>query len=483
MHPLLDTFENICNNKPQQPAACDQSLALDYASFQALAGGLAGQIANQTTQPHVGILTPSSTAGAVAIFACWYAGKTPVPLNFLLGPAELAHIIRDAELDLVVTIQHFEPTATAAGLKTILLNSETLLPGACDPPDVAPDDLATLIYTSGTSGKPKGVRLSFDNLLNNVRASITHARIDPTQIFLSVLPQFHSFGFTALTVLPLMLGATVHYLPRFSPAAMTGLIAEKKITILIAIPSMLAAVANMKKITPATFSSLKLTISGGEPLPPRVYDAFRERFGITILEGYGMTESSPIISLNTPWGQRIGSVGQAIPGLTVTAVDETGHELPPGQTGELTVRGHCVMLGYHNQPEVTAATIREGTLYTGDVGHLDEDGYIFITGRAKEMIIVGGENVFPREIEDVLNEHSAVAETAVIGVQDEVRGELPVAFVILKEHAQTTETELRDFCRQRLAGYKVPRRITITTELPRSPTGKILKRALTPGPL
>ena len=246
----------------------------------------------------------------------------------------------------------------------------------------------------------------------------------------------------------------------------------------MAIPSMYAAVANLKNADRDAFASLALAISGGEPLPGPLFQAFQQRFGVTLYEGYGMTESSPVVSINTPWGNRPGSVGRAIPGVTVTAVDDCGTVLPAGQTGELVVRGHCVMQAYLNKPAETAAAVRDGGLWTGDVGHVDADGYVHITGRAKEMIIVGGENVFPREIEAVLSAHPAVRESAVIGVPDAIRGELPAAFVILKEDASATETELRDFCRTRLAGYKTPRWVRIATELPRSPTGKILKRAL-----
>ena len=263
---------------------------------------------------------------------------------------------------------------------------------------------------------------------------------------------------------------------------MVSTIADKQISVLIAIPSMLSALANMKQVEAAQFASLGLTVCGGEPLPETVYTAFQQRFGVTLYEGFGMTESSPVATLNTPWEHRPGSVGRPIPGVAIAAVDELGNSLPSGETGELVISGHCVMLGYHNKPDITAATIRDGALWTGDVGHVDTDGYVYITGRAKEMIIVGGENVFPREIETVILEHPAVNEAAVIGVPDKIRGELPAAFVILKEDKEAAETELRDFCRQRLAGYKVPRWIRMATDLPRSATGKILKRALKLGP-
>jgi long-chain acyl-CoA synthetase len=478
MNPLLDVFENVCAQRPDEMSAGDQSVTFDYKTLRAVAAGLAAQIETQSTRPHIGILAPTSAAGAATILACWYAGRVPVPLNFLLSPTELGRIIAHAELDLVLTIQHFQPALAATGLKTLLLNAESLRPARRPPPAASPQDLAVILYTSGTSGDPKGVCLSYDNLTRNALACIEHVHIRPEHIWLSPIPQFHTFGFTSATVTPLLLGSAVWYLPRFSPLAMAQMVAEKKISVLIAIPSMFAALLNLKSVDRATFQTLEYTISGGEPLPGRVYQGFQERFGVTILEGYGMTETSPVISLNPPGANRPGSVGRPIPGVSVTAADENGVELPLGQTGELVVRGHGVMLGYYKKPEATAAVLRGEALFTGDMGCVDTDGFIHITGRAKEMMIVGGENVYPLEVESVLSEHPAVREVAVIGVTDSVRGELPAAFVILKDDATADETELREFCRTRLAGYKVPRWIRIVTDLPRSPTGKILKRGL-----
>lgn len=481
MHPILDAFERVAAANPDRVAAGDQSLTLDYKSFRAVAAGLADAIAAQAKSPRVGVMLPTSTAGALSLFACWYAGKTPVPLNFLLAPGELAQVLRDARLDLVVTIEQFAPNLEAAGLKTLVLKGDsTLAPGRRTPPDAAPHDTGVILYTSGTSAEPKGVCLSFENLMRNAAACIEHARIEPDQVFLGIIPQFHSFGFTTLTVLPLTLGATVWYQPRFSPPAVIGTIHEKRVSIFIAVASMFAALAKAKHPDPDALASLRLAISGGEPLSAPVAEAFKNAFGVTIHEGYGLTESSPVVSLNTPWAARPGSVGKPLPGITVAAVDEAGATLPAGETGELVVRGHCVMQGYYNKPEQTAACIRDGALHTGDVGRVDADGFIYITGRAKEMIIVGGENVFPREIESVLMEHPAVAEAAVIAAPDSLRGETPVAHVILREGAQATDVELRGHCRDRLAGYKVPREVRIATDLPRGPTGKILKRALRP---
>jgi long-chain acyl-CoA synthetase len=577
MHPLLDPFEAVCDKRPDRAAVSDQSLSLDYKSLRAVSAGLATRIADATQVERVGVMAPTSAAGAVAIFAAWYAGKTVVPLNFLLPPAELARVIADARIDCVVTIERFAAPLESAGVKTLRLDATTLVPGRVETPARKPEDTAVILYTSGTSGDPKGVCLSFDNLMSNAHACIQAAEMTPDQAFLSLLPQFHSFGLTVATVTPLVLGATAHYLPRFSPVAVIETIAEKRISIFVAIASMYGALTRVKKADREALASLALTMSGGEPLPDAVADEFRERFGKTLYEGYGLTETSPVVSINTPRFHKAGSVGRPIPGVEFKAIDEQGRATPPGVDGELLIRGRCVMQGYFNRPRETAAAIRDGWFHTGDIGRIDADGFVWITGRAKDMIIVGGENVFPREIEAVLETHPAVAEAAVVGQHDPIRGELPVAFVILKEGAErpmgpegaersmgpegaassmgpegaassmgpegaassmglegaersmgpegaerstglegaassmgpdgaersmgpegaassmgpdgaersmgpegaaADETSLREHCRRDLAAYKVPRRIHIAKELPRGPTGKVLKRAL-----
>lgn len=516
MGTLLQALTESAARRPGHLAVADQSLMLSFAELHTLATKLARRIEGETGAAHVGILLPTSSLGAVALLACWYSGRVPVPLNFLLSAEELAGVVRDAELDLILTISHFAEAAKglerATGARALMLNAQLLhespaaagnaeseefanLRAECSHyPDArtecsrSPTETAVILYTSGTQGRPKGVCLSHDNLLSNARSAIEYARFGDDEVFLSILPQFHCFGLTAMTVVPLLLGATVHYLPRFSPLALLETMQERRATVFMAVASMYAALLGQKSAGREHFASLRLAISGGEALPPNVFAAFGERFGVTIYEGYGLTEASPIVSWNTTAFHRSGSVGRALPGVEVFAAEvgaaprpatNAGRPpLPRGQTGELMVRGPTVMQGYYKQPEATAAVVRDGVLATGDVGHVDADGYIFITGRAKEMIIVGGENVYPREIENALLAHPAVAEAAAIGAPDALRGEQPVAFVILKAGANATALELRTHCRDKLAGYKVPRTVVIAEELPRGPTGKILKRAL-----
>jgi long-chain acyl-CoA synthetase len=249
-----------------------------------------------------------------------------------------------------------------------------------------------------------------------------------------------------------------------------------------AIASMYAALLRVKNATPEDFKSIDYCISGGEALPPALYKAGEERFGFPLCEGYGLTETSPVVSVNARWANHPGTAGQLLAGIDARAIDDDGAPLPPGTIGEIAIRGHCIMKGYYRKPEETAEVIdKEGWFKTGDMGWVDNDRYIAITGRKKEMIIISGENVYPREIESVLEQHPAVSESAVIAEKvGGTRGEVPVGFVVLKEGASATDAELRDFARKHLPQYKVPKVVWIAQDLPRGPTGKILKRALDP---
>lgn len=489
MHPLLDPFERQVDQRPEQVAVGDPNLILDYRALRAIAAGLAGRIDAATDKAQVGVLAPTSTAAAVAIVACYYAGRVPTPLNFLHPPEALARIVADADLDLVLSVELFAPMLAALPVRGLMLGPETLTPGQRQPPSADPAAQGALLYTSGTAGDPKGVCLSLRNLAANASASIEHFQLHADHTFLNVLPPFHAFGYTLGVLAPLTLGASTWCLPRFSPMGVLEAIAARRVTIFPAVASMFAALVGAKQASRNTLETLELPVSGGEPLPLPLADAFRSRFGRELLEGYGLTETSPVVTGNTPDAHRPGSVGQPIPGVSVRAVDERGARLPPDAEGELVVSGHCVMTGYRNQPQATARTIRGGDLYTGDIGRIDANGFVYVTGRAKEMIIVGGENVFPREIEAVLGEHPAVAEAAVIGQKDAVRGEVPVAYVVLREAARGADgaagagdgalcTELRSLCQRRLGRVRAPREVIVVADLPRGPTGKVLKRAL-----
>ena len=480
---------------PRKTAVIDDRRAYSYAELLGGALFTADQIELRTQAKHVGIMLPTSGAFPIALLGTWFAGRVAVPLNYLLAPDELAYVIRDSGVDCIVTADPMidflgGAEAIPEGIDLLRLESISFagLPPLRWPPLCLADDTAAILYTSGTSGRPKGVMLTHDNLLSNADAGILHSDITDADTFLGVLPQFHSFGMTVLTLIPLRVGAKVVYSARFVPRKIVDLIRKHRPDIVIAIPSMFGALLTVKDTVPDDFASIRLAVSGAEPLPQATTEAFRERLHLKLLEGYGLTETSPAASWCTHRRFRPASVGPALPGVSLLIVDDNDTPIPAGQDGEILIAGRNIMAGYYNLPEQTSGVIvhmvdpADGVtkrfFRTGDIGNVDSDGFLFITGRKKEMLIIGGENVMPREIEEVLGRHESVGAAAVIGQMDPVRGEVPVAFVEINEGHTFEETALRAWCRDSLAGYKVPRQIRQVDELPRSPTGKILRRKL-----
>lgn len=463
-------------------------------------------IAAQSKTQTIAIMLPTTGAFPIAALAAWMLGKTVVPLNYLLKPDELKFIIEDCGADTVVTVgpmldylrnaqkdETFDADGVPGWLQGVgVLRLDKIdfrsMPELRFPALAADEDLALLLYTSGTSGKPKGVMLTHGNVSANIEQIVEWVGFTHREVLAGVLPQFHTFGLTALTLLPLTVGCKVVYTARFNPPKIVRLIREHGATALIAIPSMYNALLNVKDAGPEDFKTLNFTVSGGEPLPAAVFEGFRDRFGVTLNEGYGLTETAPVSNWCRPHEFRLKSVGRALPRISERIVDiETGQDLPPGRDGEVRIKGPNVMRGYFKRPEETAAAFDEqGYFRTGDIGQLDEEGHLFITGRLKEMLIVGGENVFPREIEEVLNRHSTVKASGVVGVIDGIRGELPVAYIEMRDDPNGPEgaklafdeRDLQRHCRENLAGYKVPRHVYVLDALPRNPTGKVLRREL-----
>lgn len=456
-----------------------------WKGFHLLMGALhTARIIERTTErPHVGVMLPTSGLFPMAMIAGWMLGRTVVPLNYLLKKEDLAYVIRDAELDAVITVSKMLEMfgELPEGVKAIKLDEQKFkgLPRPRWPKRVAEDFLALLLYTSGTSGRPKGVMLTDENLSANVQQIREWVDFTPKDVLLGVLPQFHTFALTVLTLLPLSAGCKVVYTARFMPKRLLDLMEEHRPTVFVAIPSMYAALLNTKSARPEHWTSFRYVVSGGEPLPEAVFDGYRERFNVTLNEGYGLTETAPVTNWCRPEDHKRRSVGMALPRVEEKIVSPEGARLGVDEEGEICIKGPNVMKGYYKLPEETKAVFDdEGFFKTGDMGKKDADGHLYITGRIKEMLIIGGENVFPREIEEVLNKHPSVAASAVIGVMDESRGEVPMAFIELNEGAVFNETELRSHCRRDLAQYKVPRDIRVMEKLPRNPTGKILRREL-----
>jgi len=469
---------------PGRVVAVDDKRSYRAGEVVVAAMNLAAALRTRCDTRTVGIMVPTSGAFPIVALAGWMLGKVVVPLNYLLKQEELDYVVADCGADTIITVQPmldhlgFRPS----GAKLLRLE-DVPLGGVPEPvrPACADDaDLGVLLYTSGTSGKPKGVMLTHGNISANVEQCRELIEIGPKDIALGVLPQFHSFGLTVLTLLPLATSMRVVWSARFMPPRIVKLIREHRPTILVAIPSMYNALLSVKDAGPADFESLRLVVSGGEPLPDSTAARFRERFGVTISEGYGLTETSPATNLCTREDYKPHSVGRPLPRVVERIVEPaTGRVLPAGSDGEVQIAGPNVMQGYFRLPTETAgAFTADGYFKTGDIGWLDEDGHLYITGRIKEMLIVGGENVFPREIEEVLNRHPSVQESAVVGLTDPMRGELPLAFVELREGQAFDELELKRWCREYLAGYKVPVEVRVMEALPRNATGKVLRREL-----
>lgn len=475
-----------CLSQPLDVAMIDETRTFKRLSLLAAASMLADDIEARTTARHVGIMLPSTGAFGVAALAAWMLGRVVVPLNFLLKQEELEYVIADSEIDTILTarpvLEHLGYTPRGAAARLMEDVDFRRVPTPRWPAGAEDSDLGVILYTSGTSGRPKGVLLSHGNITANVRQCCEHLGLTSGRgiTFLGCLPQFHTFGLTVLTCLPLMIGAKVVYAPRFVPQRIVKLFREHRPTVFIGIPAMYNALLTVKDATPADFSALRYAVSGGEPLPDAVASAFRERFGVTIAEGYGLTETSPVTNWCRPHEYRPHSVGPGLPGVEQRIVDlETGRDLPPGRDGEVRIAGPNLMQGYFKLPEQTASALDErGFLRTGDIGRFDADGHLYITGRLKEMLIIAGENVFPREIEEVLNRHPAVKDSGVVGKRDPVRGELPVAFVELREGASLDASECRSFLRRSIANFKVPDDIRVLPALPRNATGKIVRREL-----
>jgi len=479
---LVEPLFDHARKQPDATAIIDDRGTVSYSQLGAMAAGLGMYIGMQTQSPQVGLLLPASSAFVASFYGTLLAGKTVVPINFLLGDKEIAHIIRDSAIDTIISAPPLMARLKDLPLKVIDLTQLPGAPAGIQPhiPQRSADDIAVLMYTSGTSGLPKGVLLSYGNLQSDVDAAIEAASLQQGHKFLGVLPLFHSFGMTAMMLAPIQLGATVIYIARFSPVAALNAMRNHGASLMFGVPSMYGAILRLKAATPDDFKHVYAMMSGGEPLPAALREAFEKRFGIPLLEGYGLTETSPVVSLNTPQQKRPGSVGKMVPTARVRIVDDSGNTLPGDQIGEIWLGGPMIMKGYHNLPKDTAEVLTDdGFFKTGDLGKVDADGFLFITGRKKEMIIVAGEKAYPREIEDTLLAHGGVAEAAVFGKKDPSRGEVIVACVIPKEGQTITPEILRDFCRSNgLAQWKVPRQIQIVADFPRSPTGKVLKRTL-----
>ncbi len=438
----------------------------------------------------VGIMLPNVPYFAIVYYGILRAGGVVVPMNVLLKGREVAFYLEDPGAKILFAWHDF---ADAAGTGAEKAGAEliSVKPGEFeemlgstdadhDVADVSAEDTAVILYTSGTTGTPKGAELTHGNLKKNAEVTAdTLAHTTEEDVVLGALPLFHSFGQTCGLNAGVYKGSCLTLIPRFDPAKAMEIIERDQVTIFQGVPTMYVAVLNLPDDKIRDASCLRLCVSGGSAMPVEVLKGFEKKFGCKVLEGYGLSETSPVASFNHPDRERKpGSIGTPIEGVEMKLVDEDGNDVEgTDEVGEIAIRGHNVMKGYWNREDATKEVLDDdGWFLTGDMGKRDDDGYYFIVDRKKDMIIRGGYNVYPREIEEVLYEHPAVAEAAVVGVQDDKMGEEVGAAVVLKKGKEVDADELRDFVKNEVAAYKYPRKIWFVDELPKGPTGKILKR-------
>ncbi len=434
----------------------------------------------------------------IAYYGLQAIAAVAVPSNPMLKPEELSYIYNDAQVKAVVTIPQLLPVvletqASVPSLKHIFVCQggadgaidfdQLTLASVTEEPVLLEFDPKThpavFMYTSGTTGHPKGCMLSHHNLMVNSKSMDIVGHYTPDSVTLGVLPLFHAFAATVCMHTVFESGSSVVIIDKFAPDTVLDQIEKHRVTFMVMVPTMYAAITQFGTKSPESLASCIYCASGGAPLAPTIYDGFKAKYGKTIIEGYGPTECSPCTAVNPFEGvQKLGSIGLPLPFVELGIVDDHDNFLDDNQIGEIVVRGENIMLGYYNMPEETAAAMTSGWYHTGDIGKRDTDGYYYILDRKKDMLLVGGLNVYPREVEEVILHHPAVLEAAVVGEADKLRGEAPVAFVVLKQDEQATDKEISKWCRQRIAAYKVPKKVIIREQLPKSATMKILKREL-----
>jgi len=477
---------------PDHPAIRLDDDVLRYTDLDDAAARMVTLLREYGVQPgdRVGLMLPNVPEFAIVFYGVLRAGGVAVPMNPLLKRREVEYYLADSGARVlfgwheVATEAEAGARAADAQLVALAPHEFRTLVGEREQADLVSrdgSDTAVILYTSGTTGRPKGAELTHAGLNTNQAVTArTLTKIGPDDVVMGCLPLFHVFGLTCGLNTSIANGATLTLIPRFSPAKALDVIQRDEVTVFEGVPTMYAAMLGVPDRDTYDVSTLRTCVSGGAALPVEVLRGFEEAFGCIILEGYGLSETSPVASFNHPDAVRKpGSIGTPIEGVRMRVVDESRRPVQPGQIGEIQIGGHNVMKSYWNKPDETAATIdSEGWLSTGDMARQDTDGYFFIVDRKKDLLIRGGYNVYPREVEEVLYEHPAVAEAAVVGIPHPALGEEIGAAVALKDGTTATPQELRDFVKTRIAAYKYPRAVWIVDNLPKGPTGKIQRREI-----
>ena len=495
---IAKLLENGAERNPGQVCLDFESSEVTYGDLNARADALAHGLARKGLRPRdvCVLMMANSIQWVVTYYALAKIGAVVLPVNFLFRTGELDHIFRDSGAKGFIGQKEYldQPLKAMEGSHRIELRiasgvspGQGFLPLEEIPVNLGPfpshpvqrDETFAIIYTSGTTGLPKGAMLTHGNLVSNAKIVAGMRPVTPSAVILCVLPLFHIYGQTSALNAGIHLGLKIRLFPHFDPASLLAAVEEEMSSILIAVPTILNRLLEQAKLQPIRRSGLLFCISGAASLPVEILRKFQDTFHTTIYEGYGLTECSPVCVEN-PFGlpTRPGSIGVPIPQFKARVVDEQDRDVPAGEVGELIVHGPGVMKGYLNQPEATALALRGGWLHTGDLARMDQDGYIYIVDRKKDMIIRGGYNVYPRELEEILYTHPDVVEAAVIGMPHPDLGEEVAAAVVLRAGSRATPEDIRKYMKERVAPYKYPRRVEILSELPKSTTGKILKRAI-----
>jgi long-chain acyl-CoA synthetase len=487
---LGSVLQQAAAEHADRPAVRMDDLVLSYAQLRDAAGRVTSLLSSLGISPadRVAVMLPNVPAFPIVFYGTLGAGAIAVPMNPLLKSREVAYYLGDSGAKILFAWHAAAAEAAKGAAETgarVIEVSEpdlaALLAGLAPVPastDQAGDDDAVILYTSGTTGRPKGAELTHAGLTRNAElTAATLLNAGPDDVVMGCLPLFHVFGLTCGLNATIIGGGTLTLLPRFDPGKALEIVGRDKVTIFEGVPTMYAAMLHHPARAQAEVSSLRTCISGGAAMPVEIMRGFEQTFGCMILEGYGLSETSPVASFNHP-GQvrKPGSIGTPVEGVEMRVVDVDGGELAAGVIGEIAIRGHNVMKGYWGKPDATAEAIPDGWFRTGDLAKVDDDGYFYIVGRKKDLIIRGGYNVYPREIEEVMHEHPAVAEVAVVGIPHVELGEEIGAAVQLKPGATATPDELRAFASERVAAYKYPRHVWLVHMLPKGPTGKILHR-------
>jgi long-chain acyl-CoA synthetase len=487
---LAKNLTDTTRSHAERVAVRVDNTAMTYRALDEASARVAGLLHERGLEPgaRVGIMMPNVAEVPVVYYGVLRAGGVVVPMNPLLKGREVAYYLGDSGAGLIFAWHAFETEARRgaeqAGAELVVVDAvgfPDLLASASPEyrvADTGDQDTAVILYTSGTTGQPKGAELTHGNLISNTEVARTDiVQAGPDDVIFGGLPLFHVFGQTVALNVAVAAGACLTLLPRFDAGHALRILAGHRVTVFEGVPTMYVALLHQPDRADYDTSALRMCISGGAALPVEVLRGFEEAFGVPVLEGYGLSETSPIASFNHPGRDRKpGSIGTPIRDVQMRVVDEADHEVPQGQVGEIVIHGPNVMKGYWQRPDATAEAVRDGWFHTGDLAQVDEDGYFYIVDRKKDLIIRGGYNIYPREIEEVLYEHPAVAEAAVIGLPHPALGEEVGAAVALKPGAEASPEELRDYVKSQVAAYKYPRHVWLVDVLPKGATGKLQKR-------